>query len=282
MTKIRHIKRFSNTTTEQAALDNGTFANNYVAFIEDGRYIDWNGLRPTPPVPPTPYSAMPLTFEIVSGGTINFKGYSTWLTSKKIYCSKDNGSTWIELTPTDAGTTINVDAGDKLIFSGNNTSYGITNASCRFSDSTAYFKAYGNIMSLVSGSGFEVITTLTGSWNFRSLFNGSHIIEAKDLILPATALTEGCYYDLFSNCTNLTSAPKLLAKNIPSDAYYGMFYNCSRLNSIICLATSLAAASSTSAWVTGVANSGTFTKSATMNWTTGVNGIPTGWTVVDA
>lgn len=66
MTKIRHIKRFSYTTTEQAALDNGTFANNYVAFIEDGRYIDWNGLTPTPPVPPTPETRMVATYNVTS------------------------------------------------------------------------------------------------------------------------------------------------------------------------------------------------------------------------
>lgn len=40
---------------------------------------------------------------------------------------------------------------------------------------------------------------------------------------------------------------------------------------------------STYEWTHGVASTGTFVKNATMtNWTTGKNGIPSGWTVQNA
>jgi hypothetical protein len=62
-----------------------------------------------------------------------------------------------------------------------------------------------------------------------------------------------------------------------------IFQNCTSLNSITCLATDISATDSTYNWVNGVAANGTFTKAASMSsWTTGVDGIPTGWTVEDA
>ena len=61
-----------------------------------------------------------------------------------------------------------------------------------------------------------------------------------------------------------------------------MFYRCSSLNSIKCLATNISARKCTSNWVSGVASTGTFVKNSNMtSWTTGINGIPSGWTVED-
>ena len=88
---------------------------------------------------------------------------------------------------------------------------------------------------------------------------------------------------MFYNCTSLTTAPVLPATTLTQDCYNTMFYNCTRLNSITCLATNISASGCTNWWVLGVASSGTFVKNAAMNdWTTGANGIPSGWTVVDA
>jgi hypothetical protein len=62
-----------------------------------------------------------------------------------------------------------------------------------------------------------------------------------------------------------------------------MFKGCTSLNNITCLATNISASDCTQNWVDNVAATGTFTKPAGMTrWTTGVNGIPDGWTVVDA
>ena len=98
--------------------------------------------------------------------------------------------------------------------------------------------------------------------------------------LPATTLAESCYNRMFYNCISLTTAPELPATTLASSCYYFIFYGCTSLNSITCLATNISAGSCTYNWVNGVAASGTFTKAASMTgWTTGIDGIPSGWTI---
>jgi hypothetical protein len=102
-------------------------------------------------------------------------------------------------------------------------------------------------------------------------------------ILPATTLARYCYNRLFYGCTSLTQAPELPATKLVHYCYREMFYNCTSLNHIACLATTISAAYCTSDWVSGVSSTGTFIKHPDMNdWATGVKGIPSGWTVVDA
>lgn len=98
--------------------------------------------------------------------------------------------------------------------------------------------------------------------------------------LPATTLAGGCYCDMFAGCTSLTTAPVLPATTLVDECYFEMFNGCTNLNSITCLATDISASDCTSAWVADVAATGTFTKAGSMtNWTTGIDGIPSGWTV---
>jgi len=65
--------------------------------------------------------------------------------------------------------------------------------------------------------------------------------------------------------------------------YQNMFRGCSSLNSITCLATDISASNCTQNWVSGVSESGVFTKANEMSgWTIdSVNGVPSGWTVQD-
>ena len=88
---------------------------------------------------------------------------------------------------------------------------------------------------------------------------------------------------MFRNCTSLTTAPVLPATTLEGNCYTRMFQGCTSLNYIKCLATSTGATLCTSDWVNGVAATGTFVKNKDMSsWTTGVSGIPSGWTVVDS
>ena len=101
-------------------------------------------------------------------------------------------------------------------------------------------------------------------------------------VLPATVMASSCYNRMFYDCESLTSAPVLPATTLAQSCYQNMFEYCTRLNSITCLATDISAYRCTFNWVNGVANSGTFTKAASMSdWTTGINGIPNGWTVTN-
>lgn len=101
--------------------------------------------------------------------------------------------------------------------------------------------------------------------------------------LPATTLANYCYFSMFKECSNLTVAPVLPAQTLAERCYLGMFEGCSKLSKVTCLATDLSAKDCTYEWLIGVPSSGSFIKAPEMaDWTTGVHGIPDGWTVSDA
>ena len=101
--------------------------------------------------------------------------------------------------------------------------------------------------------------------------------------LPATTLASGCYTNMFYQCTSLIVAPELPAETLVSSCYNGMFNGCSKLKYIRAYFTTTPSTTYTSNWVYGVAATGTFVKNASMSsWTTGDNGIPSGWTVQNA
>lgn len=184
---------------------------------------------------PTPvYSAMPLTFEIISGGTINwFCGVPSY--AKTISYSKDDGATWTNITATSGtGQEIFVDAGDKVLFKGDNQFYGNESnymRGSRFLNSTATFEVYGNIMSLIDSTGFTTADTLYSSCTFQYFFgSATTLISAENLILPATTLQRDCYYGMFQGCTSLTTAPSILpATALVSRCYMRMFEGCTSL-----------------------------------------------------
>ena len=285
---------------------------------------------------PRDYSQDYLTFDIISGGTIKFTSSNTGFT-RTIYHSEDDGHRWFSLTSSTGGTAFDVSAGDKVLFTGPNSTYGEGNTLfVSFKGSTAVFNIYGNIMSLIDNTFmYGEDLTLQSAYTFYLLFQETNVINAENLILPATGLTNNCYaymfrrcallekapvlpamtlanncyQGMFNSCESLTSAPVLPAMTLANNCYQGMFNGCtsltsapvlpaptltnycyatmfgfcSNLSSITCLATDISASNCTQNWVNGVASSGTFTKAASMaSWTTGVGGIPEGWTVQNA
>lgn len=248
-----------------------------------------------------------LTLKVTSAGTLCW--CAVGVNSPKSVQYSLNGGAWTTwLPPTDdSSVSIDVEVGDEIRLKGTNTRYSSSNTSYMcFKDSTAVFDAEGNVMSLIYGDNFINNTALTGTYNFCSLFKQSNLVSAENLVLPATTLTPHCYRAMFANnelfavapelhATTLaescyrymfqdaamTTAPELLAPTLVTDCYDGMFNNCANLNYIKCLATDISAASATTAWVTGVANSGTFVKNTNTVWSVGQSGIPTHWVVID-
>ena len=102
--------------------------------------------------------------------------------------------------------------------------------------------------------------------------------------LPATTLADFCYSRMFRDCISLTTAPELPATTLVTYCYDSMFNGCKNLNYIKAMfTTNPLSVYSTSDWVEGVASSGTFVKNKNATWDeTGVNGIPSGWTVQNA
>ena len=125
-------------------------------------------------------------------------------------------------------------------------------------------------------------TTLADSCYGSMFQNCTSLTTAPQL--PATTLANNCYEYMFQNCRSLTTAPSILpATTLIDSCYHGMFSGCTSLNYIKCLATNISASNCTVNWVSGVSRTGTFVKNPSMtSWSTGTNGIPTGWTVQDA
>ena len=189
------------------------------------------------------YNNKYLTFIILADGIIHFDYNQYITTSQATYLeySFDNGLTWTRITNLDnelVSETINVSKGDKIIWRGINKSFSLYNSSyfSHFYSEDTSVKIYGNIMSLLYGDEFIDKTTLTSDNNscFACLF-GTNIedlrffncVNAKNLILPATTLTQYCYLCMFTSCRSLTDAPELPATTLSDYCYDSMFTNTS-------------------------------------------------------
>ena len=140
-----------------------------------------------------------------------------------------------------------------------------------------YYRMFSNCKSLTTAP--ELPAETLKEWCYYRMFYGCTSLETAPE-LPATDLAKRCYEDMFYNCESLTTAPVLPATTLAERCYYSMFYGCTSLNSITMLATDINATDCLMNWVKNVATSGTFTKATAMtSFTTGVSGIPSGWTV---
>lgn len=250
------------------------------------------------------YSADYLTFRILTGGTISWNAFGSGY-NKVIEYSIDNGQ-WISITGA-TSSTISVQENSVVRFRGNNSTYAGSKSNYNgFEGSSAVFNIEGNIMSLVYGDNFSGNTTLSGTYNFCSIFKKSNVVSAENLILPSSALTNYCYRAMFSLCPELliapelpavtlaqgcywymfegcpiTVAPDLNAVSLVKECYGNMFNACSNLSYIKCLATNAGSspASALTNWVINVAASGMFVKDSNTSWNSGNGGIPYGWVV---
>ena len=87
---------------------------------------------------------------------------------------------------------------------------------------------------------------------------------------------------MFSGCSSLTTAPILPALDVSYNGYRYMFSGCSNLNHIKMLAYNFTSENNLLNWVKGVSHTGTFIKHPDANLSSGVSGIPSGWTVETA
>lgn len=137
---------------------------------------------------------------------------------------------------------------------------------------------YEGCTSLTSAT--DLPATQLGMCCYESMFEGCTGLVYVMETLPAKGLANGCYKSMFKGCTNLTESPSLPARALVENCYKEMFNGCTSLEYIECYANSTGATNCTESWTNNVSSSGTFVKSTLMtSWTTGINGIPTNWTV---
>ena len=257
-------------------------------------------------VPAHDYSQDYLTFRVLTTGVIKWAAFGSGYTRTIEYSINDG--TWTSITSTTSGVSIPVNVDDVVRFRGTNNTYaGSKSNYSGFEGSTANFDIEGNIMSLIYGDNFANQSTMSGTYNFCSIFKKATVVSAENLVLPATTLTnycyramfslcpvivtapalpatslaQGCYWYMFEGC-GITTAPELLATTLVRECYGYMFTQCTSLNYIKCLATSgFGTTQCLTGWVNRVAATGTFIKDANAtSWPSGNNGIPSGWTVI--
>ena len=255
---MRYIKSFQNDAAIQAAVDNGSLGKPYVAYNESAGTIDWNSKEEAD------YSKMYLTVEALGSGILKLRRGTTY--------SLNEGE-WTTVTMLADG--VSMVSGDKVRVK---ATTGLT-----FYESTIVMKAYGNVMSAAYGDSFVGQTTIPSGFNgFKNMFDAcSGLVDVSNLVIPATGLTRGCYQAMFYDCTSLSTAPELPATTLVDYCYGEMFRGCSSLNYVKCLATDIRYIC-TDRWLKDVSATGTFVKDANTTWPTGNDGIPSGWTVINA
>ncbi len=184
----------------------------------------------------------PLTLEAAqAGAVVTFSNKAA-----DVVTYKKNGGAAQTIASGDSAEITLDNIGDKVQFFGDNESYGASggSANCSNISCTDECYVYGNVMSLVKSDGFASEDTLTGTYNFAYLFYNNVKIRNKTgyaLVLPATTLTEDCYYAMFYGCSLIEVAPELPATTLKRESYYAMFCNCASLKTVPALsATTLA------------------------------------------
>ena len=142
----------------------------------------------------------------------------------------------------DISTVLNT--GDKMYFRNDTGKFNYVNSGSSYStikfSTTKNANAGGDIRTLANYRDVETSSMTKGM--FSNLFNGNtYIVDASNLRLPFTTLTDFCYYRLFYGCTSLTTAPALPAKTLTTNCYQQLFYGCTSLTTAPALpATTLA------------------------------------------
>lgn len=219
----------------------------------------------------------PLTIEFTSAGSI---GWSTNFRNRFNLQYSLNGGEWASASYTTTNP-MTVQSGDIVQLRASGTPVGDISSSATPTKILGTCTVRGYYTSLEDPDNYSSVTAVTHI--VAPLFkNATGLTDASGLIMPEVTLANQ-HSAMFSGCTSLTTAPVLPTGVLTNGCYQEMFNGCSSLSSITCLATNRDATNCTLSWVDGVAASGTFTKDASYSlWSTGVNGIPAGWTVIDA
>lgn len=174
----------------------------------------------------------PLTLEAIEDGTIHLTFGDGLDLAKPITYTK-NG---VEYSGGTTNFDITVSAGDIVTFHSTNAALGkIVSLSYKHLSikPTNRCYIYGNIMSLINDAGdFATDKIIGDKYALYALFSEANKLEndpAKDILLPATTLTDYCYNYLFGGCSALTKAPALPATVLKLRCYEQMFWECTSL-----------------------------------------------------
>ena len=265
-----------------------TFEENYTdyaierSFTISGQTVSWTQAEAEEP----DWNTEHMTIRASSGGTfiLYYTGDPQTQPELDVEFSVNRGEWKSYNQSTESDRT--VFAGSRIRVRGNNATYNFGSHKGYVLAMTNDFKVAGNIMSLTYGDNFSGQTALTENNQFSALFERhtptwGTCVDARDLILPATQLTSGCYESMFLEQTELHGTPKLMAENVPSYAYSYMFNNCRKLEFIYCNATQLGN-NATNNWFENASEGDipcVFYRNPNYVWERGVSGIPLWMTI---
>lgn len=179
----------------------------------------------------------PLTFEAVENGTMKLN--SPWLGKLKYKINDEEehlvvaDDLWQKTY--DYVYIDNVKAGDIITFTVKEDDSGNDPAEpdkCFNIWFTSKYYVYGNVMSLLYVD-FKDKKEIKQPIALARLFQygNAQILNhpTKELVLPATKLSEECYQLMFSKCGGLTKAPELPATELAKGCYDSMFSECTGL-----------------------------------------------------
>lgn len=197
------------------------------------------------------------------------------------YQTSTDNVTWVDYA---FGTSITLNKGEGVYFriKTARTSTFSDNIYVYFGLSSGVLEAYHNVNSMISPN-FTNLSSLANSVNYAFAYLFGNRTTAtnylkKAPLLPSTTLKSYCYYCMFYNCTGLTVSPTLPATTLVSRCYYQMFYGCSSLSEVRIAATDISATNCLGSWLSNVASSGNFHCVQGVSYSSGVSGIPSGWT----
>ena len=219
---MKYLHKFATQTQFESYYNGENYEEPFVGLIAETSGVSYNKAST-----PIDYNTTPLTIEVTKGS-----GYIT-LNKTHIKYKVNNGE-WTLGNK----STISVSRGDKIQLKQDlemsytsGEYYPIileSNASNDFE-----YEIYGNLMSVYQENGFENVTEFdTGYTNVfaREFSECNYLTSAENLVLPATALTEGCYYNMFSSCNSITKSPSILPATTLGDyCYFAMFSACTSL-----------------------------------------------------
>ena len=231
-TKLNYVKAMFTDISAQECLENwltsvsstGTFVKNAAATwtndaagIPSGWTVQVEGGVTPEPEPEKDY----LCFTSTGDSTISMSQQGTPNTSaNKVIQYKLNDGQW----QTWDLSAVTLHDGDKMYVKSDDTiPMNESNSIYKKFVMTGSIAASGNIMSLLNFS-----DTLT-DYAFYNLFSFcASLTTAPEL--PATTLGVSCYNYIFYECTSLRQAPALPATTLVKECYAGMFYLCASLN----------------------------------------------------
>ena len=205
---MKYLKKFETEADKNAWLKGSEFITPNVVLTGD--VVGYNEK--------IDFSLLPLYIDAIEDLTIKF--------SNNYEYSKDN-ATWTSGT---SSTSISASAGERVYFRASGLTATSSAGIGSFTISNGKCNVGGNVMSMAYGAEYKGQIEITLSNQFNSLFkNATLLVDASDLVLPATTLASYCYSSMLRGCTSLVTAPALSATTLASYCYNSMFSGCTSL-----------------------------------------------------